>query len=82
MINPGGQSPVGIPGGMELDPTTIDNEKCACGCEVWDHGIVLKKISGLMNPSGKDQLGTLPVIVCKKCLAPHSSALPILKDKG
>lgn len=71
----------GIPGGMEIDPRSIANEKCKCGCEVWDHGIVLKKISGLINPTGKDQLGTLPVIVCKKCLAPHVSAQQILEVK-
>lgn len=72
----------GIPGGMELDPTSIENEKCEnCGCEVWTNGIVLKKISALMNPTGKEQLGTIPVIVCIKCQTPHSSSKPFLPTK-
>ena len=72
----------GIPGGMEIDPGSIDNEKCnECGCEIWDHGIILKKISGLINPTGKDQLGSIPVMVCKKCLAPHPSAKMLFNKK-
>ena len=78
----GGNPAGGIPGGMEIDPTTIENEKCeSCGCEVWTNGIVLKKISALVNPTGKDQLGTIPVLVCIRCQSPHPSSAPILPPK-
>lgn len=52
---------------MTVDILSIPNEKCTCGSEVWEQGMVLKKISSLISHDGKEHLGSLPVVICKKC---------------
>lgn len=40
---------------------------CACGGMIFEEGIILKKISSFVSPSGKEELYPLEVLVCKKC---------------
>lgn len=41
--------------------------KCPEGNMLWESGILFKKLSPLMSPSGKEELIPAEVIICKKC---------------
>lgn len=55
----GGMSPK-----MLLDSPNI---VCSCGSKIFTEAIVLKKVSALLSPTGKDELYPIPVYVCAKC---------------
>lgn len=40
---------------------------CECGNDIFTQGIKLKKVSAIMAPSGKEELGMLLVFYCIKC---------------
>lgn len=41
--------------------------ECDCGGKLFETGIILKKISALVSPTGKEELYPMEVLVCKKC---------------
>lgn len=43
------------------------NVVCKCGSKVFIPAVVLKKVSALVSPSGKEELVDIPVYVCAKC---------------
>ena len=43
------------------------NCKCDCGCTVFHEAMVIKRVSALMSPTGKEELYPIPVLVCDKC---------------
>ncbi len=38
-----------------------------CGSKVFREAIILKKVSALISPTGKEELYPIPVYVCDKC---------------
>lgn len=38
-----------------------------CGSKVFREGIILKKVSAIVSPTGKEELYPIPVYVCDKC---------------
>jgi uncharacterized Zn finger protein len=54
-----------------LTPTQIQNAKnvqCeGCGNETFKQLFVIKFISGLLNPDGKDMFAPVPVFSCDSC---------------
>lgn len=46
--------------------------KCKCGCQIFNEGMSIKKISSLdpNNPTGKDSFTSIPIIYCVKCFEP------------
>lgn len=38
-----------------------------CGSKVFREAIILKKVSALVSPTGKEELYPIPVYVCDKC---------------
>ena len=75
-----GQQP---PQGMKLqvDIAQMPNDKCECGFEIWEQGIVLKKISAIVSPDGQEHTGSIPVILCKKCMTLHPDSRIVLEPK-
>ena len=43
------------------------NVVCECGSKLFHEAIVLKKVSALISPTGKEELYPIPVYVCEKC---------------
>ena len=67
---------------MTVDPTQMPTEKCSnCGNIVWEQGIIIKKISALISPDGKEHTGSIPVLTCKKCGSFHPESQKIV-DMG
>ena len=44
-----------------------------CGSKLFEPAYVLKRVSKLVSPSGRDEVIEIPVFVCAKCgeIAPH-----------
>jgi len=40
---------------------------CDCGGQLFESGVVIKKISPLISPSGKEEAYPLEVLVCRAC---------------
>jgi len=40
---------------------------CDCGGMLFEPGLVLKKVSPLIAPTGKEELTPIEVLICKKC---------------
>ena len=38
-----------------------------CGSKVFREGLILKKVSALVSPTGREELYPIPVYVCDKC---------------
>lgn len=58
----------GMSGGM-TPASLLDspNVVCECGSKLFHEAIVLKKVSALISPTGKEELYPIPVYVCEKC---------------
>jgi hypothetical protein len=55
---------------LKLTPDTVKQFKtltCDCGGMLFEAGLVFKKISPLVSPSGKEELYPMEVVICKKC---------------
>lgn len=60
IIQPGNMPSVSL-----KDSTPVKCEEC--GCEVFQQGIKLRKISKLLTGGSKDTITGVPVIACIKC---------------
>ena len=53
---------------IEIDINQTDTLACElCGCKIWDSAQIVKRISALVSPTGKETLVPLPMLVCKNC---------------
>lgn len=53
---------------IRVNPLKYPNVKCDCGCEIWNQGVILKRIPGLEIGNGtEDTFIDLPVWYCSKC---------------
>jgi uncharacterized Zn finger protein len=67
---------VNISVGLEnTDAVTCDE----CGSEVFSPSFLLRKVSALLSPSGKDALVPIQVFSCDKCGHVNEEFLPIEK---
>jgi hypothetical protein len=65
---------------QELDLTKADTESCdKCGNYLFIHSFIIKKISAIMSPTGKESLIPVQVYSCGNC-----GAVPekLLKGSG
>jgi hypothetical protein len=52
---------------IKLDLSQTPWIKCEGGNMIWDSGMLFKKISPIVSPTGKEELIPAEVIICKKC---------------
>lgn len=60
----------GIPPKINITPEMIKgfkNIECKCGGMIFENGIILKKISALVSPSGREEIYPMEILVCKLC---------------
>jgi len=41
--------------------------ECDCGGKIFRSGLIFKKVSQFVSPSGKEELYPIEVIICEKC---------------
>lgn len=55
---------------IKLTPEIIKQSKtlvCDCGGMLFEGGLVIKKISQFISPTGKEEMFPMEVLICKKC---------------
>ncbi len=78
---------------MELEAKhilTAPNVVCPnCGSKLFTEAVVLKKLSPIISPTGKEELYPIPVYVCVKCqtvpeeyLAKHNAKRILGEEEG
>ena len=54
--------------GMHIDMSNAVDMKCEkCGCNTFKSTNLIKTISALVSPSGKEMIIPIPVFACEKC---------------
>ena len=53
----------------------LPNVKCVCGSELYTNIFMVKKISALQSPTGKEEIMPSPLIVCSNCGKPLEEIL-------
>ena len=53
---------------VKVDIKQTDTLACElCNCKIWDSAQIVKRVSALVSPTGKETLVPLPMLVCKNC---------------
>lgn len=58
------------PGQVRIDPSLIKSAKfikCECGGAMFSEKMMLKRISAILSPTGKEEVFPMNVLVCEKC---------------
>lgn len=51
----------------QLDINSLPWINCSCGGRLFDSAVMVKRISPLLSPSGKEELLPADVIICRSC---------------
>lgn len=52
---------------VNVNLNDVPNERCVCGHFAWKVVFLLKKISALVSPSGKETIVPIQIFACDKC---------------
>lgn len=52
---------------INLDLNKVPTERCKCGSGTWKIVYLLKKVSALVSPTGKETLVPIQVFACDQC---------------
>ena len=55
---------------VKITPDMIKDFKsvtCDCGGILFENAMILKKISPIVSPTGKEELYPMEILICKKC---------------
>jgi len=52
----------------EAEDLTCVNEEC--GCPVFEQAYMIKRISALQSPTGREEIVPVPIMLCKACGQP------------
>lgn len=53
---------------------------CECGHNLFSSGIMFKKLSSILSPTGKEELIPVEVVICQKCQKVPSFIVKNIKD--
>lgn len=62
---------MGGAGPARVTPDVIKNAKvftCECGGKIFGEKLILKKISAILSPTGKEEFFPMHIIVCESCM--------------
>jgi len=51
----------------QIDPSTLPWVACSCGGMIFESGVMVKRLSALLSPSGREEILPAEVIICKSC---------------
>jgi len=52
---------------LPFDINSLPWVACSCGGKIFDSGVMVKKVSALLSPSGREEIIPADVIICKSC---------------
>lgn len=74
MIRATGEGKLGAP---QMTLRDTEPVKCElCGGEVFEQGVILRKVSALLTGNGKPGIVPVPVFMCSKCGHVNSEFIP------
>ncbi len=59
---------------INVNPNDLPEIKCPCGCNVFAAGVMIRKVSALINPAGTPGVAATQVFYCVKCSRPIDAA--------
>jgi hypothetical protein len=62
--------------GMGLDPSKTTPITCDCGNQTFVHAALLRHVSAIVSPTGKEGVIPVPVLVCNACGAVPKEVIP------
>jgi hypothetical protein len=51
----------------KIDINQLAWVSCSCGGKIFDSGVMVKRLSPLMSPTGKEEILPAEIIICKSC---------------
>jgi len=57
-------------GAARVTPEIIKSAKlleCGCGGKMWENRMIIKKISPILSPTGKEEFFPMNILVCASC---------------
>lgn len=52
---------------LPFDISSLPWVECSCGGKIFDSGVMVKKVSALLSPSGREEIIPADIIICKNC---------------
>jgi hypothetical protein len=52
---------------VNINVGTLPNVVCDCGNEFFENLFIVKKLSALQSPTGKEEAMPIPLMICSKC---------------
>jgi len=52
---------------QNVNVAELPNIKCQCGSELFQSVMILKKVSVLQSPTGKEEIFPVPIVTCFDC---------------
>lgn len=52
---------------MQVDLTDVPWVSCAGGNYLWDSSMMIKRISPILSPSGREEIIPAEIVICKTC---------------
>ena len=55
---------------ININPEDTSPVACKCGSEVFMQGFTLRRLSAIISPTGKEEVFTIPLMLCASCGEP------------
>lgn len=52
---------------LPFDINSLPWVECSCGGKIFDSGVMVKKVSAILSPSGREEIIPADIIICKSC---------------
>jgi hypothetical protein len=52
---------------VPFDVNSLPWIECSCGGKIFDSGVMVKRVSALLSPTGKEEILPAEIIICKTC---------------
>lgn len=52
---------------VPFDVNSLPWVECNCGGRIFDSAVMVKKVSALLSPTGKEEILPAEIIICKSC---------------
>ena len=61
----------------QIDLKSTTGVKCKCGGQVFNEGLILRRVSKFLSAQPKDSLLPIPLFYCVKCATPLEGMIPM-----
>lgn len=52
---------------LRIDPNALPWVSCICGGMIFDSGVMVKRVSPLISPTGREEIVPAEIILCRSC---------------